>query len=491
MSSTQQIEFDLKINDSNRILVLVRNLLERDEFVRKEFDCDLFNQFECHHNANVNRHLKTAATAATNTTFSSTTLNELAAEGTKCTYCKFFQLLNDRAAQIQINSELYRQLVSKSDTQRHFVNARYKKCNYPVEQLEWSEFQPWRSAYGLVAFASCSNQAQLFDVVARFEKEKLKYKKTLVSAKLFVDFHKKHEMSEEYQKSLELAAKSDGDSIASVFELEEDDGSSSLSVFQDPLLAPDELEAKPELTGQNVDSNMVNEQELQTKLKAHEKDIVYLDFLFAKEGIDKIAVIVETEKAKVETAMRDMINNIFKKIAYQIRLLNANEDKQINYFSEYLKTPIEKQTNDASVSMPNGMSGSASLRTTTNSSVQTQSSLLSIKLINKKLVIGRMSKFKADLYLLLNIADSALINYSQAYNSGKKELDTVWCMSALEGICVASFVYLAEPAMLSATAINGSQSSAKLNQTDLSASSCNFRKKTMKHPSFDSILGSF
>lgn len=56
------------------------------------------------------------------------------------------------------------------------------------------------------------------------------------------------------------------------------------------------------------------ETELSTRLKHLEKDIVHLDFLFVEKGVDKIAVIVETEKTKVDQALREMANSIFKKL---------------------------------------------------------------------------------------------------------------------------------------------------------------------------------
>lgn len=105
--------------------------------------------------------------------------------------------------------------------------------------------------------------------------------------------------------------------------------------------------------------------------------------------------------------------------------MSTSEDKQLNYYSELLRTPYERATGEQSM--------------------LSNSSFLSIKMINKKQVIARMNKFKADLYLLLNIVDSALINYSHAYSQGKKETENaVWAMSALEGLCVASYIYLTE-----------------------------------------------
>ena len=61
------------------------------------------------------------------------------------------------------------------------------------------------------------------------------------------------------------------------------------------------------------------ESELTARLKHLEKEIVYLDFLFVEKGVDKIAVIVETEKTKVDQALKEMANSIFKKLYTQIK----------------------------------------------------------------------------------------------------------------------------------------------------------------------------
>lgn len=176
------------------------------------------------------------------------------------------------------------------------------------------------------------------------------------------------------------------------------------------------------------------EAELNAKLKHLDKDIVHLDFLFAQKGVEKIAVIVETEKAKVEQALKEMANVIFKKLFSLIKGISTSDDKQLNYYSELLRTPNERATSE--------------------SSMLTNNSILSIKVINKKMIASRMHKIKADLYLLLNLVDSALVNYSNSYAQGKKEVDNgVWTMSALEGLCVASYIYLNETRQLS----NGGQ----------------------------------
>lgn len=69
----------------------------------------------------------------------------------------------------------------------------------------------------------------------------------------------------------------------------------------------------------SANMSKADEAELNTKLKHLDKDVVYLDFLFAQTGVDKIAVIVENEKTKVEQALKEMANSIFKKLLSQIK----------------------------------------------------------------------------------------------------------------------------------------------------------------------------
>ena len=86
---------------------------------------------------------------------------------------------------------------------------RFKKSRYPIGNiLDWCEFQPWRSPYGLVAYACCSSQADILKAVRNFESEKEKLKKSLIASKLFIDLHIKHEMSEEYRNSLAASSSS-------------------------------------------------------------------------------------------------------------------------------------------------------------------------------------------------------------------------------------------------------------------------------------------
>lgn len=295
---------------------------------------------------------------------------------------------------------------------------RFKKSRYPVGSiLEWSEFQPWRSPYGLVAYACCSSQADMLQAVRNFEAEKEKLKKSLIASKLFIDMHIKHEMSEEYRSSLtskaansrkilrnlnnnqlfsikfsstiildvenlsanSLSMRTSGIDTASfdtasvystetltsittsidpltggLVSLELDNKLDSLTSDNnsdlDPLSATTSTTTAtslpPERGGprkillshnsandvpsaslslpnpnESWSANMskADETELNTKLKHLDKDVVYLDFLFAQTGVDKIAVIVENEKTKVEQALKEMANSIFKKLLSQIK----------------------------------------------------------------------------------------------------------------------------------------------------------------------------
>lgn len=61
-----------------------------------------------------------------------------------------------------------------------------------------------------------------------------------------------------------------------------------------------------------------------------------------------------------------------------------------------------------------------------------------------------MLKYKADLYLSLNMIDSAFVFYAQAYAATKKEGDTFWAIASLEGLLVLSYLFLRDqPAALS------------------------------------------
>lgn len=184
------IEFDLKISDYNRLLVVCKNLLESKEFKQKEFECDIFNESECHHTHDHDDNFF------------------------KCTYCKFYDLLEERAHTLKINSDLYK----TTSNVPHFVQMRFKKTKYPLGNiLEWCEFQPWRSPYGFVAYASCSTQADVLEAVKNYEHEKEKLKKSLISSKLFIDMHIKHEMSEEYRNTLAAASSSNSLSMNILF----------------------------------------------------------------------------------------------------------------------------------------------------------------------------------------------------------------------------------------------------------------------------------
>lgn len=208
-SNSQPIEFDLKINDYNRLLVVCRNVLESKENKQNEFECSLYSESECHH-----KHGDFAVNTANK--------RHPSPDGSqKCTFCRFYDLLDERATSIRfiidesfflkfemfvylifvrINPDIYK---TSSTNAPHFVQMRFKKSKYPVGNiLDWCEFQPWRSPYGLVAYACCSSQAEVLEALRAFEAEKERLKKSLIASKLFIDMHMKHEMSEEYCNSL-------------------------------------------------------------------------------------------------------------------------------------------------------------------------------------------------------------------------------------------------------------------------------------------------
>jgi hypothetical protein len=457
------IDFDLRIDDRNKLLFLLKNVTQ-SAYSSKNFDCDHFSELECHHT-----HTETSV--------------EFSSSAKQCTYCQFYDLVRNQNSTLKLGSDFLKtftinQTQTAPNSRFYFFNARYtKNANLVEKNLEWTEFQPFRTPYALLAFAECSSQAELYTAVKNYELEKQKFKKFTRVSKLFIDFHGKHENSEEFQTSLKLTKKfstqSSFGNLRSAFSVDESDSSlptSSTNRFDESidLTSVDEQVNLPEpieeTKANNSDFGEVNfelglntsessllkrqqsmhvlkipvstdnptvvfdETELNSKLKQLENEIVYLDFLFAKEGVDKIAAIVESERSKIEASLKSCASIIVKDLSEKIDLLDTENDRQINAFSEVLKSPVETRTRSSK---------------TTQSTVST-TQMLSIKVINKKLIVARMHKQKADLYLLLNAVNSAVYHYNRAYTLGKKEEDLVWFTSALDGLCSASYLHILE-----------------------------------------------
>jgi hypothetical protein len=182
-----------------------------------------------------------------------------------------------------------------------------------------------------------------------------------------------------------------------------------------------------------------DEADLSLKLKQLAGEVVYLDFLFGREGVDKIAAIVESERCKVDASLKECLTVIVKHLTVCITNLDTDNDRQVNAFSDVLKCPAD-----------------ASSKKTAAQSTVTSSQMLSIKVINKKMIVGRMHKQKADLYMLLNAVNTAVYYYHLAYSLAKKEEDSVWWTSALEGLCAASYLHLLENGRAKANALTSS-----------------------------------
>jgi hypothetical protein len=414
---SQFIEFDLRVEDFGRVLTLVNNLTEYDDHSNKLIQCDCFNENECHHSKKDH--------------FMKVDLET-------CSYCRFVKLLRNKHSNIKVKNDSDNSITSN-------LQIRYKTLYYSSDALAWSEFQPWRSPYVLFCFATCISQQDLLNAIKNYEKLLDTYKKTLVSSKLFIDFHLKHEKNEIFLQSINETkssyaqpkflhsmstpadfqnSQSNNTSIKDrEYEIERFEynlGISNGSIktdYQEPSI-------RSSMMSLNEAVNNNNSSELEIKKKIYLNDIIYLDFLFASNGIEKLVAIVETEKNKIDSTVNFAMQLVFNKLRYLATNIDPNNEKQFLIYNDKLKTPPE--------------------RTQTESDQSKSSSFLSIKIINKKLVSSRMAKYKADLCLSLNMMDTAFIYYQHAYNGSKKEQDHFWAVSALQGLCIVSYLFLKE-----------------------------------------------
>lgn len=93
-----------------------------------------------------------------------------------------------------------------------------------------------------------------------------------------------------------------------------------------------------------------------------------------------------------------------------------------------------------------------------------------------------MLKYKADLYLSLNMIDSAFVFYAQAYAATRKEGDTFWAIASLEGLLVLSYLFLRDQST-TATA-NSSSSSFKNTWKNKFSSSKDLNKLAIQFDEF-------
>lgn len=208
---------------------------------------------------------------------------------------------------------------------------------------------------------------------------------------------------------------------ASIANVSTEESNETVSLAKQKRLAYQQSAAIDPSNGDSLDEAQIN-----AKVKSLGKEVVLLDFLFARDGIDKIQAIVESEKTRLDDCIRECLTQVVKNMADQLRSLDVESDTQVNHYSEILKTPLEIASKLAT------------------KSVNTTSSLISIKVVSKKIVVARMFKRKADLYMLLNSTSLAVYNYTQAYSLAKKEEDLFWQIGALQGLCASSCLYYIE-----------------------------------------------
>ena len=417
----QSIDFDIKLNDYRKSLILVKNLNDLND----DFNNDVSADSE--YDGSLGTH----------------------SNDDNCKFCNFYSIIETNYSKIEINNQFINAIVKpSSSTQQQqqqsktVVYVRYKTLNYPEQLLELSEYQPWRSVFALICYAVCTTQSELLNAIKRFNGFKQTYKKTIVEAKLFIvlskngsEFFRKipsfiHNSvpSTGLQKSVSMISKKtiDEDTVSI-------DNTDSISIdFNNnatdsgTFLSSDMSTVEVEQTVQNFDvdvddtdilkktellkfqlssSNLLVEQavneetekpelniELNNELKNLENNIIYLE---------DANQILPVDLVKIKTVMHEIVNQIYIKIYKQADLVNSNDDKQVNYYSEYLKLPNERSKLDSG-------DGNAA------------PSLLQLKLINKKKTAGRMNKYRADLWLLLNSIENSVIYYFKAYSALKK-----------------------------------------------------------------------
>lgn len=297
----------------------------------------------------------------------------------ECKFCDFTSLIRRYFARVKLDS---------FEEQKE-LELRYKINNYSHKLLDWSEYQVFRGVFSLLAFSICNSKEDLLKALKRFDHSKSSYKKTLIESKLFILLQNKNEFGEE------LIEPNRRDSNMSIH----------TNIDEEEL-----LKANEKISNQNGLSSQIDT-ELNTQLKQLEGNIIYLDDQLNKQDLSKIKKVIHQISSK-----------IYVELSKRCELVNPHDEKQISYFSEYLKNPIERDN--------------------TNTQHLTQSTLtLQVKYLNKKKTMGRMNKYKGDLYLLLNQIDQAVLHYSKAYSTLKKENDPTWTSASLLGLAVASIFY--------------------------------------------------
>lgn len=412
------IDFDLKINDPNKILFLVKNVLENESSPDTFLSCDCFDESECHH---LSTHSSDCYDINQNRM------------SQKCSFCQFYDFLNKNFTSIKTNIEN-----SKSNsTKKHMTNLRFKKRYYSNQIFEWYNMFTWKSPFALMAFASCKTDTDIYKSIKNYQQEKEKLKKTLICSKLFIDVHQKHEMSEEFQRTIRKhSTKMDQIILAhSSFDLDSNVTlDSSLSTQTSFDNAHTSLTDNISLVHPNLSISLqsdssstdfqkaadpiqpqVSEAELKKLLKSVEKEIVYLDFIFAHEIDDTLNALIETDKVSISNAISQCTCTILSDFSERIKEMSQSAEKRLNFFWDFVKTPIEKK-NDKS----EGNRG------------------LSISMLSENDVFGRLKKIKGDYYFMMNHLEQATNYFSQAC---EKNSDICWYSSAFESFYSSFYLY--------------------------------------------------
>lgn len=412
------IDFDLKINDPNKILFLVKNVLESESSTDAFLSCDCFDESECHHLAT---HSDDSFDLNQNRTSS------------KCSFCQFYDFLNKNFTSIKTNIEN-----SKSNsTKKQVTNLRFKKRYYSNQIFEWCNMFTWKSPFALMAFASCKTDTDIYKSIKNYQQEKEKLKKTLICSKLFIDVHQKHEMSEEFQKTIRKHS-TKMDQTVFVHSSVDLDSNSTLDSSLSTLTSLENFHTSPSdnisLVHPNINLSLlsesfstdiqkplessklqVNENELKKLVKSVEKELVYLDFIFAHDIDDTFNALIETDKTSISNAIWQCTSTILSDFTKRINEMGQNAEKRLNLFWDFVKTPIEKKNDESE-----GHRG------------------LSISMLSENNVLGRLKKIKGDYYFMMNHLEQATNYFSQAY---EKNSDILWHSSAFESFFSSSYLY--------------------------------------------------
>ena len=393
VKKNEYIDFDLQFEDFKKVTILVINLLDEENLPSsiKKYDCNIFDEKECHHKENHSN------------------LNEL------CSFCEFVKFLRENSNEIRVSSD-------------NFMNIKYK-THYSPEILDWSEFQVRRSPLVLFGYATCQNQSELLYAVKVFENFKILYKKTLVTSKIFLNL----QMSKDEKLTL-VSGNSDHKGTMSVPKYDmhpletnskiSEQNFDNISISSNLLrLNSNDIEnydsfdqnqslnyETSNLTDNNADlfnqsnkislNGLIDDQniqiakclnldkmnriniesikpELESKFKTlnKEKSVIYLEYNLTR--------LESNESFKIEAIMTEVASFLYKKLTELVKSINPTDEKQHTQYSEILKTPMETK----------GINGKAS------GSTLSESCSLSIKVINK--TIAQFCQYLASSFIVL------------------------------------------------------------------------------------------